>query len=185
MKPEFIWGNLKFATGNVNKVDEAQKILGVPLEQVVLEDVHEIQTSNVSELVGHKLTQAHNELRCPVMVEDSGLIFSAWNGLPGAMVKWFEKSVGCAGMLKMLEPFDNREAQAVCYVAVYNGLDLKIAHGEVRGSIATAVRGNNGFGWDVIFIPEGQDRTYAEMSMEEKNAISHRRKAFEKLKGMF
>lgn len=174
--------HLKFVTGNENKVREASQILGVEIEQARLQDLHEIQTNDLSELVRHKATQAYAALECPVMVEDSGLIFSAWNGLPGALVKWFESSVGCEGMLKMLEPFADREAFAVCYVAVHDGKKICIAKGEVQGRIAHRLKGTQGFGWDVIFIPEGHDRTYAEMQADEKNAISHRRRAFEALK---
>ncbi|MFQ5717489.1 MAG: RdgB/HAM1 family non-canonical purine NTP pyrophosphatase [Nitrospinales bacterium] len=184
MKHELIWENLKFVTGNANKVNEARRILGVPLEQANLGEIPEIQTRDVVELVAHKLEQAYDRLRCPVMVEDSGLFFSAWNGLPGALVKWFEKSVGCEGMIKMLGPFKDREALAVCCVGLHDGRGTRIAKGEARGIIAPAMRGENGFGWDAIFIPKGHDRTFAEMSVEEKNAISHRQKAFAALKEM-
>ena len=176
--------NLKFVTGNSNKVREACQILAVNLEQVNLENLFEIQTSDLSDVVRHKVNHAYETLKCPVMVEDSGLIFSAWNGLPGALVKWFEKSVGCEGMIRMLEPFGNWEATAVCHVAVHDGRNVLITKGELKGKIANAPKGNNGFGWDVIFVPHGDTRTFAEMSAEEKNAISHRRKAFEMLKNM-
>ncbi|MFQ5673540.1 MAG: RdgB/HAM1 family non-canonical purine NTP pyrophosphatase [Nitrospinales bacterium] len=179
-----IWKNLKFVTGNTNKLREARQILGLPLEHADLPDLDEIQTSDVEKVVVHKLSQAHGRLRCPVMVEDSGLLFCAWNGLPGALVKWFEKSVGCGGMVKMLKPFADRRAVAACYVGVRDGEQVRIAKGEVRGTIALEERGANGFGWDSIFIPDGHVRTYAEMSAEEKNAISHRRRAFEALKEM-
>ncbi len=171
-------------TGNPNKVREAQEILGLEVEQVVLDQLYEVQTNDLAELVRHKALQAYQVLRCPVLVEDSGLVFTAWNGLPGALVKWFESSVGCEGMLKMLEPFSNREAVALCHVAVYDGREFRVARGEVRGTVADRLRGGGGFGWDVIFIPEGRDRTFAEMSGEEKNRISHRRRAFEALKAM-
>lgn len=161
---------------------EARQILGVDLQQADLEGLYEIQTSDVSDLVRDKLEQAHRTIDGPVMVEDSGLIFSAWNGLPGALVKWFEKSVGCEGMIRMLEPFEDRSATALCHVAVHDGTHILIGTGEVKGVIANTLRGGNGFGWDVIFIPEGHDRTYGEMSPEEKNSISHRRRAFEDLK---
>ena len=184
MNQNSIWKHLKFVTGNPNKLREAQEILGIDLEQQALDHLHEIQTVDVRELVEHKAEQAWQELQCPVMVEDSGLILTAWNGLPGALVKWFEKSVGCEGMLKMLQAFDNREAFAQCLVAVHDGEKIHVAEGKVRGAIATELRGENGFGWDVLFIPEGDTRTYAEMSADEKNAISHRRQAFAALKEM-
>ena len=173
---------LKFVTSNADKVREASEILGHPLEQASAVNIYEIQTHDSSELVMHKARQAYDALQCPVLVEDSGLIFEAWNGLPGALIKWFEISVGCDGLLKMLERFDNREAVAVCMVAVFDGREIRMARGEIKGTIADRLRGDNGFGWDVIFIPEGHDRTFAEMDPEEKNALSHRRRAFESLK---
>lgn len=182
MKHPPIWKQLKFVTGNANKLREAEEILGIKMEQARADHLHEIQTNDIRQLVEHKVTEAWREFQCPVLVEDSGLLFTAWNGLPGALVKWFEKSVGCAGMLKMLESFENREAEAVCLTAVYDGQTMIIGEGRVAGSIAPELRGNQGFGWDVIFIPEGETRTYAEMSPEEKNAGSHRRRAFESLR---
>ena len=117
-----------------------------------------------------------------MLVEDSGLLFKAWDGLPGALVKWFECSVGCEGMLKMLQPFENRDATAVCCLAIHDGKNIRIARGEINGTIATKIRGSNGFGWDVIFIPDGYQRTFAEMLPGDKNAISHRKKALKNLK---
>lgn len=173
---------MKFVTGNPNKLREAQEILGITMEQGIADHLHEIQTNNIRQLVEHKVTEAWREFQCPVLVEDSGLVFTAWNGLPGVLVKWFEKSVGCEGMLKMLESFENRQAEAVCLTAVYDGKSMIVGEGRVAGTIAPAMRGDQGFGWDVIFIPDGETRTYAEMSSEEKNSRSHRRKAFESLK---
>lgn len=184
MEQHPLWKQLKFVTGNPDKLREAQAILGVVLERAQLADLHEIQTYDVHAIVENKARQAHAILQCPVMVEDSGLLFEAWNGLPGALVKWFEQSVGCAGMLKMLEGFCNRKAVAQCLVAIYDGQELLIGKGEVTGTVSDRLRGDNGFGWDVLFVPEGHDRTYAEMTAEEKNAISHRRRAFESLKNM-
>ena len=179
------WNQLKFVTGNKDKVREASNILGCSLEQVSNLKINEIQTHDINKIIEFKVRQAYQELKSPVLVEDSGLVFVAWKGLPGALVKWFEINVGCEGMLKMLEGFDDREAFAICMVAIYDGQDMFIAKGEVKGTIANSVRGYNGFGWDAIFIPDGQDQTYAEMSSDEKNAISHRRQAFENLKKSF
>lgn len=184
MNSHTLFKNVKFVTGNPNKVREAGEILGVDLEQVELPEMVEIQTNDLTEIVRDKVIQAHQAVNGPVMVEDSGLVFSAWNGLPGALVKWFETTVGCEGMLKMLEPFDNREAFALCFVGYHDGENIKIAGGEARGRAADRLRGGNGFGWDALFIPDGRERTYAEMTAAEKNSISHRRRAFEALKKM-
>ena len=176
-----MWEKLKFVTSNTDKVREVSDILECSLDQVSGLNIDEIQDSDIEKIVSHKAKQAFDALRCPVLVEDSGLIFTAWNGLPGALVKWFELSVGCHGLLKMLEGFDNREAFAVCVAAVFDGQEMLLAKGERKGEIARSMRGENGFGWDVIFIPEHHEKTYAEMNFNEKNVISHRRMAFEKL----
>ena len=177
-----MFSQIKFVTGNSNKVRETVAILGVPLEEVKVDGLIEIQTLDIEELVYHKCQQAYDSLKCSVLVEDSGLLFNAWDGLPGPLIKWFECTVGCKGMLKMLQTFEDRSAIAVSCFAIYDGKDIKIARGEVEGSIATEIRGSHGFGWDVIFVPKGYEKTYAEMKSEEKNAISHRKNALEKLK---
>jgi XTP/dITP diphosphohydrolase len=173
---------LKFVTGNEDKAREARRILGIEIERVEPERVVEIQTVDVSELIFHKIGQVYRQLKCPVMVEDSGLIFTAWNGLPGALVKWFEKTVACDGLARMLDGFTDRSAIAVCVAALHDGEKVQVGRGEVRGTIAPAPRGTNGFGWDTIFIPAGHDRTFAEMTAEEKDAISHRKLALDQLK---
>jgi non-canonical purine NTP pyrophosphatase (RdgB/HAM1 family) len=85
-------------------------------------------------------------------------------------------------MLKMLESFENRQAEAVCLAVIYDGKTMVIGEGRVSGAIATEIRSSQGFGWDVIFVPDGETRTYGEMSPQEKNSMSHRRQAFESLK---
>ena len=182
MAKEETWNQLRFITSNNNKVREASKILGFDLKQYSSIDFYEIQNDDISKIVEHKAHQAYQEFKCPILVEDSGLVFSAWNALPGGLIKWFETNVGCEGMLKMLEGFENREAFAICVVAIYDGQNFHVAKGEVRGEIANSIRGSSGFGWDTIFIPEGHKRTFAEMSFSDKNAISHRRQAFDHLK---
>jgi non-canonical purine NTP pyrophosphatase (RdgB/HAM1 family) len=176
-----MWEKLKFVTSNLNKVREASDILECSLDHVSGIKIDEIQTSDINKIVTHKAQQAFSELKCPILVEDSGLVFSAWNGLPGALVKWFEISVGCHGLLKMLEGFENREAFAICEAVIFDGQKMILAKGEIRGEISHSIRGENGFGWDVIFIPEHHDKTYAEMDFNQKNAISHRRMAFENM----
>jgi len=177
-----MFSQIKFVTGNSNKVRETVAILGVPLEEVKVDGLIEIQTLDIEELVYHKCQQAYDSLKCSVLVEDSGLLFNAWGGLPGPLIKWFECTVGCEGMLKMLQTFEDRSAIAISCFAIYDGKDIKIARGEVEGSIATEIRGSHGFGWDVIFVPKGYKKTYAEMKSDEKNTISHRKNALEKLK---
>ncbi len=169
-----------FVTSNENKRREAAAILGLELERAAPE-VTEIQALDVAEVAAAKALAAREALDRParlVLVEDSGLIIEAWRGLPGAFTKWFLASVGVEGILRMLRSNGDRNARAVCVVAVAD--DEGSVHsfrGEVAGSIAPEPRGESGFGWDPIFIPEGQPLTYAEMG-ESKNEDSHRARAF-------
>ncbi len=180
--PGVMLESLLFATGNENKFREAREILGIDLRRVEIGDLHEMQTLDVEEAARLKAEQAFKITGQPVMVEDSGLVFAAWNGLPGALVRWFEAAVGNEGLLKMLGDEENRSAVAQCCIAVHDGRSVITAKGEVAGFVARKQTGKNGFGWDRIFIPAGLQRTYAELDAGEKNAISHRRLAYENLK---
>jgi XTP/dITP diphosphohydrolase len=84
----------------------------------------------------------------------------------------------------MLDPFGDRRAEAVSALAVatHGSPEVLVAEGRAPGRIAEAPRGSNGFGWDVIFVPEGETRTFAEMAPAEKDALSHRARAFARLR---
>jgi len=168
-----------FVTGRAEKALEAER-LGFRLERLNL-DLAEPQALDPADVVESKARDAWARLGRPVVVEDSGLAIRAWNGFPGALVKWLEKSAGLEAMARMLDRFPDRSATATCAVAYFDGERVVQGRGEVRGAIADAPRGEGGFGWDALFIPEGSGRTFAEMSGEEKDRISHRRRAWESL----
>lgn len=169
-----------FVTSNEHKRREVQKILGVELEGMDL-DLPEIQAIDPAEVAAEKVRAAREALGSParpVLVEDSGLMVDAWGGFPGALTKWIMQSVGNEGLLRMLSPGGDRGASAVCAVAVTDaGGEVRMFRGEVRGSLASEPRGDEGFGYDPIFIPEWSTLTYAEMG-DEKNTDSHRARAF-------
>ena len=173
-----------FVTTNEHKRREVERILGVELERAG-PDVLEVQALDFAEVAIQKARSAYDALGRPprpVLVEDSGLVIEAWNGLPGALTKWFLSSVGYQGLLKMLSGEDRR-ARAVCAVAVAdNRGEVRVFRGEVRGSVAPEPRGEGGFGWDPIFVPEGSKLTYAEMG-DAKNEDSHRARTFRQVRG--
>ena len=175
-------------TTNEHKRREVERILGVELERAALgpRDLPELQALDFAEVAAHKARSAYDALGrppYPVLVEDSGLVVGAWNGLPGALTKWFLSSVGNEGLLGMLCGGDRR-ARAVCAVAVAdNRGEVRVFRGEVRGSIAPEPRGEGGFGWDPIFVPEGGELTYAQMGEARKNEDSHRARAFRQVRG--
>jgi XTP/dITP diphosphohydrolase len=176
---------LKFVTGNPNKLREAREILGVDIQQADPGELNEIQTIYVDELIRHKADEAYKIIGAPIIVEDTGLVFHAWNGLPGALIKWFLETVDNEGLIKMLRGEKDRTALAQCFIAFNDGSDIRVVKGEISGTIAESVRGENGFGWDKIFIPEGHDRTFGEMTADEKNSFSMRKRAFENLRTLF
>ena len=172
-----------FVTTNEHKRREVQEILGVALERADL-DLPEIQPND--KVATEKARAARETLRdpaLPVLVEDSGLMVEAWGGFPGALTKWLMSSVGNEGLLRMLGPDQDRSAKAVCVVALaQTDGNVRTFRGEVPGIVAQKPRGSGGFGYDPIFVPEGSSLTYAEMG-EDKNADSHRARAFEALRG--
>jgi non-canonical purine NTP pyrophosphatase (RdgB/HAM1 family) len=179
---------LTFVTSNAGKAREVAALLG---REVAVKDVEipEIQSTDFAEVARAKAIVAAGALGVPVLVEDSGLSVDAWGGFPGPLTKWI--TAGAAGydaFAKMLDGFTDRSAEAVSVLAVARPAqavqDVVVAEGRVRGSIALHPRGANGFGWDVLFIPEGATRTWAEMSEEEKNRGSHRARAFRRLKAL-
>ncbi len=174
-----------FVTSNHNKAREAAEILKLELHTVAL-DLPEPQGLDVAEVAAQKARAARGALGDqdqPVLVEDSGLVFEAWNGLPGALTKWFLNSVGNEGLLRMLSAYDDRSARAICAVAVAAADGhVRAFVGEVGGSIASEARGGEGFGWDPIFIPRGHARTYAELGPE-KHEDSHRARALRVARG--
>ena len=155
--------------------------MGFPVERREL-DLPEPQALDPSDIVEAKARAAFEVLRAPLVVEDSGLAIEAWGGFPGALVKWMEKTVGLEGIARMLDPFPHRTARAVCVVAFFDGSRLHASRGETRGEIARAPRGTGGFGWDRLFVPEGDRRTFAEMPADEKDRVSHRRRAWDGLR---
>jgi non-canonical purine NTP pyrophosphatase (RdgB/HAM1 family) len=169
-----------FVTQSTDKINEANRILGYELERVKM-DLLEVQAVEVEDVVTQKVKFAYDALdKTPVMVEDTGLYIEAWNGLPGALIKWFIKRVGAHGVCNMLKEFPNRNAWAETIVATYDG-NLKIYKGKVYGKIAVTPIGEGGFGWDSLFIPNGSYKTFAEMSGDEKDEYSMRRLAFKAL----
>jgi XTP/dITP diphosphohydrolase len=174
-----------FVTGNEHKRREVRGILGVELEGADL-DVPEVQAVDPAEAAVAKVLAAREMLGAPeayVLAEDSGISVDAWNGFPGALTKWLLGSVGNEGFLRMLSGFDDRSARAVCVAAVAapDG-GVETFRGEVRGTMIHEARGEGGFGYDPVFVPEWSERTYAELG-EEKSRDSHRARAFRAMRG--
>ncbi len=166
-------------TGNKNKIKEFEHILGFQIENINLE-LEEIQSIDVEEVARHKARDAYNILKKPVIVEDTGIYFEELNGLPGALIKFFVKNLSLEKMCSLIK--ENRKAKAIACIVFFDGEKEIIAKGETKGSIALKPKGNNGFGWDPIFIPEGYDKTFAELTSEEKQSKFMRQEAIAELR---
>ena len=171
--------NINFITSNNDKLREFEDILDFKLKCSSL-NIKEIQSLDIVDVAKHKASEAYNHINEPVLVEDTGLFVDIWNGFPGVFIKWFYLSVGSDGIWKMLEKFNNKKASAVTVVCLFDGVNFIIGKGEIRG-VLTAPLGDNGFGWDDIFLPDGSDRTFAQMSLKQKKDFSMRRLALEEL----
>jgi non-canonical purine NTP pyrophosphatase (RdgB/HAM1 family) len=167
-----------FVTSNLGKLREAEAVLGCKLDHRAL-DLAEIQSLDLVEVVRDKAARAWQRLQRPVLVEDTGLELDGLGGFPGPLVRWLLASVGPAGICRIVHCFTDSRATARCLVCATDGSTEIFGEGVVHGTIAAEPRGKSGFGWDSAFIPDdGDGRTYGEMTEDEKNLISHRRKAF-------
>ena len=173
---------LLFVTGNKNKVAEAAAILGsgFQVEQFDI-DLPEVQTTLVKEVIQHKIEAAYAKAgrAAHVICEDTGLCFADINDFPGALIKFYHKALGNQGIVVH---HGGSRCTATTVIGYRNPEGTYLFEGSTQGRVAMKIV-KDGFGWDPIFIPDGcGGRSYAEMTMEEKNAISHRSKAFKKLK---
>lgn len=173
--------DLLFATSNKNKLKEASQILGFEVKDIKI-DLPEIQDVEVDNIIEYKTRKAYEEVKRPIIAEDTGLYFESMNGFPGALIKWVLKSVDNEGIIKIIKNMEHRRAYAKTSIGYFDGDKFHIFSGIVKGEICEEPKGDNGFGWDKIFKPESYDKTFAEMTNEEKNSISMRKIAFEKLK---
>lgn len=162
-----------FITGNAKKAALLAKWLEVTLEHQKLE-LDELQSLSLHEIVEHKARQAYGKIKKPVLVEDVGLTFHALGGLPGPFIKWFLQELDLQQICNLLNDYGDRSAHsAVCY-GWFDGQRMEFFDGELRGSIAESPRGRNGFGFDPIFVPDGSQKTHAEMDEAETERFSLR-----------
>jgi len=174
-----------FATNNINKFNEARKILSryeIAVGMLRVKTM-EIQSESLEEIAKTSAIHAYRQCGLPIIVEDAGLFIEALNGFPGPYASYVYKTIGNEGLLKLMKETNNRKACFQSVVAYfYEDLESPICFkGEVLGEITQTVRkGSSGFGFDPVFKPMQSDKTFAEMSIAEKNRYSHRAKAFRK-----
>ncbi|MDH5597528.1 MAG: non-canonical purine NTP diphosphatase [Cyclobacteriaceae bacterium] len=182
---------LVFATNNKNKIKEVQSVLGDRIELLSLSDIgcEEELPENETTLEGNSLSKAQfvfDNYGANCFADDTGLEVSALNGAPGVYSARYSgeganDSKNVALLLKNLEGKQNRTARfRTIFTLILDGKSYQF-EGIINGEIAEKPTGDQGFGYDPIFVPENWNKSFAECSKEEKNTISHRAIATKKL----
>jgi XTP/dITP diphosphohydrolase len=174
--------DLIFASSNIHKFHEAKKILGdfginLKFHKCELE---EIQSNSLKEIAKNKAIQAFKICKKPVIVEDDGLFIDSLNGFPGPYSSYVFKTIGNAGIIKLLK--QNRKAEFVSIISFYDKKNSESFESKLNGKISTKIIGD-GWGYDPIFVPLELKKTFAQL--ENKNKISHRFKALKKFSNWY
>lgn len=175
---------LYFITSNKGKVREATEKLRTLGFSVVQKDLGypEIQADSLEEVAQQGIEHLQAKFHQTFMLEDAGLFIDALQGFPGVYSKYVFFTIGLPGILRLLDRMENRTAVfRSVYAYSEPGKKPVIVVGECTGMISTEPRGQHGFGYDPLFIPKGVEKTFGEMTIDEKNQFSHRAKALEKL----
>jgi XTP/dITP diphosphohydrolase len=180
-----------FATNNQHKLEEVRAALGSDFRLLSLNEIgcHQDLPETGSTLEANALQKAQfvfDHFQIPCFADDTGLETQALNGAPGVDSAHYagpQRSAtdNIALLLKNMEGKTNRQAQFKTIMAWVEPNHHILFEGTVSGKILTQLRGNGGFGYDPVFLPDGFNKTFAEMNMAEKNSISHRARALEKL----
>jgi XTP/dITP diphosphohydrolase len=175
-----------FATNNIHKFNEARSVLsdqGIAVGMLRVKAV-EIQSDSLTEIAAASAVDAFNRCCLPLIVEDAGLFVETLKGFPGPYAAYVYKTLGNAGLLKLMQNVENRKAMFRSSIA-YVDSEFKqpvCFEGAAEGEITSAERksGESAFGFDPVFAPLGSERTFAEMTLQEKNGFSHRAQALRK-----
>ena len=176
-----------FATGNINKFNEARSILSSYGFAVAMLRVKgdEMQSDSLKEIAKTSAVNAFKRSRLPIFVEDAGLFIDALSGFPGPYAAYVYKTIHNSGILKLMENVADRRAKFQSVIAYCDQTlcEPECFNGESKGEITTTERrqqGKSAFGFDPIFQPTGSRKSFAEMTIEEKNGFSHRARAIRK-----
>jgi non-canonical purine NTP pyrophosphatase (RdgB/HAM1 family) len=167
-------------TGNLGKLAEARRLCGADLEAVEI-DLPEIQSLDLVAVLRAKGEEAFRLLHRPLIVEETGLELAAMAGFPGPLVKWMLKAVGPEGIARAAITLGDDRVTARCALLYLRAGREVVAVGETPGRVTLPPRGDRGFGWDPIFVPKGEEKTYAQLHPQEKDLLSHRGRAWRAL----
>jgi len=166
-----------FATHNKHKLEEARDILGkrgMEIEHLEIE-YDEPRGEDTSEIAEKSAKDLFSIVKKPLFLDDSGIFVEALDGFPGPYSAFVFRKIGYGGILRLLERNENRKAYFKSSIAYADQRGVFVFDGIMKGKVSKEARGDNGFGYDPVFVPEGYQKTFAEMGDEEKNMISHRK----------
>ncbi|MGV8172277.1 MAG: non-canonical purine NTP pyrophosphatase [Candidatus Woesearchaeota archaeon] len=171
---------LFFITGSDNKFREVSQI--IPHIKQLKMDLEEIQEIDAKKIIEHKLLEAKKIHKDNVsfIVEDTSLYLDCMKGLPGPLIKWFLQTIGNDGLYELTVKLKNNKAEARTLIGYYSKNKIKYFQGIIKGRIVSPR--HTDFGWDAIFIPDGYNKVMGEMGIDEKNSISMRGQAIQRLK---
>jgi XTP/dITP diphosphohydrolase len=176
---------LFFASSNEHKFEEAQRILSnlgvnIKLFKTTLE---EIQSNSLNEIAKRKAIDAFTKIQKPIIIEDDGLFINSLNGFPGPYSSYAYDTIGNKGIIQLLQNTEHRDAKFVAIIAYCNGVDeVKLFESSISGKISKEIE-KGGWGYDPIFIPDGESKTYANVSNKDK--FSHRSASLKKFSDWF
>lgn len=172
--------HLYLVTGNPHKLKEWQQIIPTDVAMDIVDvDLPEIQSDNAEEIVREKARRAYEVVGKPVVVEDVSAGLEKLDGLPGPFIKFFNKRLGGDALYKLAGSVEAR-ATVSASIAYFDGKDMLVMRADVPGKVVEP-RTRDGFGFDITFVPDGETETFAEMSAEKKNSLSHRAQAIRML----
>ncbi|MFQ6107514.1 MAG: XTP/dITP diphosphatase [Thermoplasmata archaeon] len=154
--------------------------IGMDVEMLSI-DYPEVQGESLKEVVLFGLNWLRQKVEGDILIEDSGLFIESLGGFPGVFSHYVFKTVGLDGILKLMESESVRSAHFESCIGLLDGEMTMTFRGRCEGTISEHIRGTKGFGYDPIFIPRSESRTFGEMETDEKNRISHRGNALGKL----
>ena len=176
---------LFFASSNENKFQEAERILSNSGVQINLfkTTLEEIQSNNLNDIAEQKAINAYDLIQKPVIIEDDGLFINSLNGFPGPYSSYVYDTIGNEGIIKLLENSEIRDAKFVSIIAYCdNDSSVKLFESSIPGKISPTIE-TGGWGYDPIFIPAGESKTYANVS--DKDKFSHRSVSLKKFSSWF
>jgi len=169
---------IRFVTTNDGKFKEISAFLASKDIKIgrYHKEYSEIQATSLEDVVIYGIKDFQDD-EGDIFIEDSGLFVDKLNGFPGVFSSYVYKTIGCEGILKLMLGWKDRNARFETCICLRFENELHLFRGRCKGTISNELKGKGGFGYDPIFIPKGERNTFAQMSIEKKNSLSHRGRA--------